>query len=241
MNYKQNYEDYISYVKTLNRKRKDCVYEEHHILPRSIEGTDEAFNKVLLTPREHYLAHFLLMKIYEGSSSYKKMVYAFLFMNFDKHSIRHHNSRLYEKVKLLASKEQKKYLEEGSDTYNEWYSKWEKGAVHIKDKSSIEYKNWKNKTKASIPQLRSSESLEYKDWYNKMLKTHSSCMPKDSLEYKDWYSKMMLGKKEHKKVWVHNNNLQKTKTIDIQELDKYIIDGWEKGRSFVKVGQVFDI
>ena len=80
MNYKKNYDDYISYVKTLNRKKLDrsdpdyVYYECHHIIPRCMGGVDNTYNLVLLTAREHYLAHYLLTKIYPCIS---KLVYAF--------------------------------------------------------------------------------------------------------------------------------------------------------------------
>lgn len=49
--------------------------ERHHIVPRSIGGVDESSNLVYLTPKEHFIAHRLLVKIYSGK--YKaKMVYA---------------------------------------------------------------------------------------------------------------------------------------------------------------------
>lgn len=63
MNYKKNYYDYIDYVKTLNRYKGDGkYYEKHHIKPRSLGGDDSEDNLVLLTAREHYLAHYLLWK-----------------------------------------------------------------------------------------------------------------------------------------------------------------------------------
>ena len=37
--------------------------EEHHIKPKSLGGSDSKDNLVRLTAREHYLAHYLLMKM----------------------------------------------------------------------------------------------------------------------------------------------------------------------------------
>ncbi len=45
------------------RKRLGCYSERHHITPRSLGGADEARNLVLLTFREHFLAHWLLTKM----------------------------------------------------------------------------------------------------------------------------------------------------------------------------------
>jgi hypothetical protein len=96
MNYKKNYYDYIEYVKTLNRyKQSEVYYEKHHILPRSLGGADEKNNLVLLTGREHFLAHYLLCKIYEfDGNKYFKMLRAFMCMKTGNGRLLY-NSRLY--------------------------------------------------------------------------------------------------------------------------------------------------
>lgn len=40
--------------------------ENHHIVPRSMGGSNDPENLVLLTPREHFVCHHLLAKIYGG-------------------------------------------------------------------------------------------------------------------------------------------------------------------------------
>jgi hypothetical protein len=40
--------------------------ERHHILPRCLGGSDEPENIASLTPREHFLAHLLLVKMHPG-------------------------------------------------------------------------------------------------------------------------------------------------------------------------------
>lgn len=59
----------------MNRKKKDGIFEKHHIVPKSCGGSNDASNLILLTPREHFIAHLLLIHIYTGSSKYK-MIYA---------------------------------------------------------------------------------------------------------------------------------------------------------------------
>ena len=48
----------------LNKKLLDYYTEVHHILPKCMGGTDKKCNLVLLTPREHLIAHLLLSKMY---------------------------------------------------------------------------------------------------------------------------------------------------------------------------------
>lgn len=100
MDYEKNYADYATYVKTLNRKKGQGVYyEKHHIIPRCIGGADTKDNLVLLTAREHFLAHYLLAKIYFDTEYSYQLSYAFIAMKRDPKNCRYVNSRLYESLK----------------------------------------------------------------------------------------------------------------------------------------------
>jgi len=108
MDYEMNYRKYIGYVKSLNRKRNnEEIYELHHIKPKSMGGGDDEENLVLLSYREHYLAHYLLWKIYNN----KEMLFAFWLMNNTKNKIEFKiNSKLYEKLKNGFIEQQEKKL-----------------------------------------------------------------------------------------------------------------------------------
>lgn len=62
-------------IKTAN----DCL-NRHHIVPRSLGGDNSIENIVLLTAREHYIAHKLLVRIHVGENR-KKMIYALWWMS----------------------------------------------------------------------------------------------------------------------------------------------------------------
>ena len=51
-------------------------FESHHIIPRSLGGDNLKENKVSLLPREHFIAHLLLTKMYCGQALHK-MSFAF--------------------------------------------------------------------------------------------------------------------------------------------------------------------
>jgi hypothetical protein len=53
----------------------ETYVERHHIIPRSLGGKDDKNNIVVLTAREHLIAHRLLTKMTEGMAK-KKMWYA---------------------------------------------------------------------------------------------------------------------------------------------------------------------
>jgi hypothetical protein len=51
-------------------RRRPAGFERHHIIPKSIGGTEEVANLVDLTPREHFIAHWLLKLIHGAPMSY---------------------------------------------------------------------------------------------------------------------------------------------------------------------------
>lgn len=66
MDYQRIYNQLIENAKLADRKKVKGgqYFERHHIIPKSIGGLDDKDNLVLLTPREHFVAHKLLVEIY---------------------------------------------------------------------------------------------------------------------------------------------------------------------------------
>ena len=105
MNYISIYENIIERAKT----REIVGYKErHHIIPRSLGGTDNNDNLVDLTAREHFLCHYLLTKIYEKETfNHYKMLNAFIMMkssSLTHANKRYFNSLLYESLRIEFSK-----------------------------------------------------------------------------------------------------------------------------------------
>ncbi len=65
MNYQKVYDDLIA--KCQKRQFVDGYKERHHIVPKSLGGSNDSSNLVDLTAREHFIAHFLLAKIHGGT------------------------------------------------------------------------------------------------------------------------------------------------------------------------------
>ena len=59
---KQSYEEYIKLC--YHSSTKIGYTEKHHIIPRSMGGSDEPSNLTVLTGREHFLAHMLLCEMF---------------------------------------------------------------------------------------------------------------------------------------------------------------------------------
>jgi hypothetical protein len=111
--------DYLKHYHLLCNSRKqtqrckndDIYYERHHIQPKSFGGSDNASNLVLLTPREHYIAHLLLYKhychtIHPTTSSCRKMAFSLVSMKSTSDLLNKRklifNSRRYQDIREAA-------------------------------------------------------------------------------------------------------------------------------------------
>lgn len=109
--------------------------EHHHIMPRSLGGTDKDENIVKLTAREHFICHWLLVKMYKkGSIERKKMLCAFWKMKQSptKSQKRYLNSRAYEKLRIEFSNTMKDFQsnEKNSQFGKKWFTNYETGESH---------------------------------------------------------------------------------------------------------------
>jgi hypothetical protein len=185
MDYLKNYLQYIKYVKTLDRRKgSDEYYEKHHIFPRSIYPLwkDKASNIVLLTAREHFLAHYLLCKIYEhrNKRNYFKMLNAFealsILKNQKTREVIYCNSKLYEKMKTEISKKTSALMKGNS---------FNKG--RIQSKKEIEKRRLSNtgkkRTQEQIENIKKGIGINYMVGINKMLektKKRIRCVESDT-------------------------------------------------------------
>ena len=79
--------------------------ERHHIIPKCVGGSNKKENLAILTPREHFICHWLLMKIMPGN---RKIKYALTRMlqpayNNTVKVQRIQNSHQYEMVRKLVA------------------------------------------------------------------------------------------------------------------------------------------
>ena len=90
-------------VRAKNRTLPDEVYKErHHVIPRSLGGSNAKENIVNLTAREHFVCHWLLVKMTTNNPRIK-MIYALRMMRAEHHAQTRYNSiftsRVYEYYK----------------------------------------------------------------------------------------------------------------------------------------------
>ena len=146
---------YKIYQRLVNQDSDGDNMERHHIVPRSLGGTDEIDNLVWLTTREHYIAHLLLTKFTVGQER-SKMVYACNMMCQTRDGLKV-NSRLYEYIRkehsLIVSKQMS-----GKNNPNFGNPKNYKHSDDIKAKISKANKGRvvSNETKAKISKFQKS-------------------------------------------------------------------------------------
>ena len=102
MNYLKIYNNIIERAKSdLRVKGGSVYYEMHHIIPKCLGENNSKENLVLLTAREHFIAHKLLSLIYPGNES---LLYTVWMMSVSKNNSKRDykvSSREYERYKII--------------------------------------------------------------------------------------------------------------------------------------------
>jgi len=96
---------YFNIIERAKIRNKPCLAEKHHIIPKSMGGTETVY----LTMREHFICHLLLVRMLVGDNQ-RKMLWALhrmLFSKNDKQQRYIPSSRTYETfrtrfVKMLS-------------------------------------------------------------------------------------------------------------------------------------------
>jgi len=97
---------YFTITSNAKQRITEGYTETHHIIPQSLGGTNDKENLVELTAREHFICHWLLVKMTEGDER-GKMLYALQGMKAEnKFQNRYHTkitARVYEKYRVEHS------------------------------------------------------------------------------------------------------------------------------------------
>jgi hypothetical protein len=70
---------YKRFIDSLKKQNVEGYSEVHHIVPRSMGGTNDSDNLIRLTARQHFIAHWMLWKAYGGkmTMAFHAMVYRY--------------------------------------------------------------------------------------------------------------------------------------------------------------------
>jgi len=221
MDYQKIYDDLISRAKSENRKKGEGVYyEAHHILPRCLGGKGNVScykthpNLVLLTAREHYLAHKLLVFIYPNNKSLKDAYWAFVsFKNKEREGLI--SMKEYEELRIYhakrqseratgkkASDETKQKLKDQRNT-TEWIQM-------IRDRATGKKASDETKQKMSISRTGQKRTQKTKDNISKSLKGKEK-----SKEARDNMSKSASKRKGETQ---NNVKLKEHQVLEMREL-----------------------
>jgi hypothetical protein len=152
MNYTKIYNSLITQAK--NRQVDiNQYYERHHIVPKCCNGEDTESNTVLLTGREHYIAHLLLWKMFPSNS---KLLFAFRMMSHaNNNGLRtyKYNARLYEAARQSLSTYLKTNKEIGKKV-SEALKGRKQNAEHVKKRMDSRKRNGKKYTTEHIEKYR---------------------------------------------------------------------------------------
>ena len=97
---------YYNIIKSAQSNPYDGYTEKHHIIPKSLSGSNDLSNLVVLSARQHFVCHWLLTKMVESKKHKWQMWNAFSCMlwrdnNGNRYKI---NARLFQQLKEQHSK-----------------------------------------------------------------------------------------------------------------------------------------
>lgn len=105
MLYNKYYKIYHQIINRAKNRTLSTYCETHHIVPKSLGGSNTKENLVRLTAREHFVCHLLLTKMHEGKNK-DKMIYAVWAMTTLQNEYQQRyriNSRTYELLRIQYS------------------------------------------------------------------------------------------------------------------------------------------
>jgi hypothetical protein len=121
---------YFSITSNAKQRITEGYTELHHIIPQSMGGSNDKENLVELTAREHFICHWLLVKMTEGDDR-SKMLYALKGMKAEnKYQQRYQTkitARVYETFRIEHSINHSKVMKAKN------LVPWNKGGVEITD------------------------------------------------------------------------------------------------------------
>jgi 5-methylcytosine-specific restriction endonuclease McrA len=213
---------YNKIIKRAKNRINDGYIEKHHIIPKSMGGSNNISNIVELTPREHFLAHWLLYRIYPQN---KSMIYAFWMMS---NRFKNLSSSAYEESKIAFSKATSKRMSgENHPMFNKNHSQETIDKISYSRKEQGNYWNGKthtpeSKSKMSVSAKNRNMSEEAKAARNQKLSESASGVKKSEEHKKNialakvGANNPMYGKKAKQVTCPHCN-----KTLGVNMASRY--------------------
>ena len=124
---------YRNITENAKQRTLDCYTEIHHIKPQSLGGLDTPDNLVKLTPREHFICHWLLVKMTTGQEHHK-MLNALRMMRAENPNQQRYTTkitaRVYAKIKEeYAELQSKKFTGKGNGMFGKHHTQEAKDKI----------------------------------------------------------------------------------------------------------------
>jgi hypothetical protein len=198
-----------------SRTLEQSIYvEKHHIIPRSLGGSNETANLVKLTGREHFICHLLLPKMTIGTNR-KKMIYAIWMMcraSRDRRFAYKVTARAYTSIKEVMRTNRT-----ADDFTPEWRKRisaakkgkpaWNKGKLVPEDQKSRQSET--RKSKKGTPGFN----------------VRPACRPEKAKASSDT---------QKRRKWVFFPATNERKPIELHEVTTYLTNGWQLGQGIRK-------
>ena len=217
MDYSKHYDLLIK--RAQNRTLNTQYHETHHIIPKCLGGNDKPSNLVILTAREHFIAHLLLCEIYPDNDKLAYALWAICNLENPYQTRYTPSSRVIEQIRINISKAKKQ-------------SRWINNGVEDKKvplSSTLNYieKGWVNVRITSSTKSRVVVNDGTKDSYITLSEY-------DSYIRRGYFAGTMrtgqvLGSNLKTKGRVCVNNGIETKRVEVGVLNEYLSAGWLRG------------
>lgn len=137
------YEKWYKAITDNGKTFRDVTTERHHILPKCLGGSNDADNLTDITPREHFVCHWLLTKIYPTGEEHWKMINAFRMMRAENPRQQRYKtkitSRVYARLKEEYAKLQsQRFSGKGNGFYGKNHTEEAKQKISQANKGRIQ-------------------------------------------------------------------------------------------------------
>lgn len=243
--YTRWYDQIIQNAKSQSRTRlsKDhpdhVYYERHHIIPKSMGGSDDKINLVLLTPKEHFICHLLLVKMCPDPTHAQKMRFALKMIMGSKMTIA--SSTLYAKIreeisislgdlhrgKPKTKGQTQKMVATRRSKNNYLHSDVTKNKIREKSKGRLQTEDTKRKRSESMK----GHSHESRLWINNGSTQQRVNATELAAAIAKGWSRGRLHSPTHGKTPIHKIDSQGKKIIKyVSNVSNYLAEGWMVGR-----------
>lgn len=238
---------YIKFIKDIQNKgkRKLQYKEKHHIIPKCINESlfKNKDNIIILTAREHYIAHKILSYCYKpDTNEYNRLMFALFAMS--KLKMRYHkrehliNSREYELLRIKYSEARSSYMKEhiNDERYEtlkgKGQSSYNRGMICITNGIHNKYIN-KNEIIPEGWHKGCTQAKHDDNWHESLKNAWKRNRKNRTGKNHPMYGKgyLLRGDKNGRfniKLKYINNGLI-NKMVKLQDISSYLENGWNLG------------